>query len=72
MSPKGTQLQSIPWTKDGETRSPLQHKSREKDSARSDLENKLLFEDVFKEKVIAKYDSYKNSLSKSRFGQYHS
>lgn len=45
----------------------LQHKSREKDNVRSDLENKLFFEDVFRGKVIAKYDSYKHFLSKSRF-----
>lgn len=44
-----------------------QHKSREKDNVRSDLESKLFFENVFKEKVTVKYGSYENFFSQSRF-----
>lgn len=60
MSPEGR----LPWTKEEDCRSIC--KSREKD-VKSDLENKLLFEDVFREKFIAKFDNYKNFLSQSRF-----
>ena len=49
------------------TMGPSQHKSRGKDNIVSDLENKLFFGGVFREKVNAKYDSYKNFLSQSGF-----
>lgn len=63
MPPEGRLLQSAPWTKGLQ----VYLKSRGKDNVRSDLEKKLFFEDVFREKVIAKYESYKNFVSQSRF-----
>lgn len=65
MSPEGRLLQSIPWTK--RDCGSVAAQKQGKDNVRSDLGNKLFLEDIFREKVIAKYDSYKNSLSKSRF-----
>lgn len=44
----------------------LETQKQRKGNVRSDLENKLFFEDVFKEKVTVKYDSYKNFFSQSR------
>lgn len=59
MSPEGRLLQSIPWTK--RDCGSVATQKQGKDSVRSDLGNKLFLEDIFREKVIAKYDSYKNS-----------
>lgn len=68
MSPEGRRLHSIPWMKNEEGLTGLsQHKSRGKDNVRSDLESKLFFENVFKEKVTVKYGSYENFFSQSRF-----
>lgn len=67
MTPEGKLLQSIPWTERDYGSNTAQKQRKRTVSEVNQKINKLCFEDVFREKIIAEYDSQKNFLCKSRF-----